>query len=245
MDKHLTIRVPKRLIKATLVLALVAAVISPIAVSASHTFDDVPDTNLFHEDITWMSDAGVTAGCNPPANNNYCPKANVTREQMAAFMRRLAENQVVDAATAITADSATTAGNSNTVDGKHARDFVGTYGPLRVFAAATYEIGGAIRVSTGPILDADHLGAGEYRVNLSEAFLDPSPIVTITRLSTVGGSCSWSFNGTSNTQIDVSCHSPAGVSQDGLFSIVIFEVVPTRVTLDLPDAWHPSSGRTD
>lgn len=56
-----------------------------------------------------MAAAGVTAGCNPPANDNYCPKANVTREQMAAFMRRLAENQVVDAATAVTADRAGTA----------------------------------------------------------------------------------------------------------------------------------------
>ena len=51
MDNQLTIRLPKRLIKATLVVALVAAVISPIAVSASHVFDDVDDSNVFHNDI--------------------------------------------------------------------------------------------------------------------------------------------------------------------------------------------------
>ena len=35
-----------------------------------------------------------------------CPEDNVTRAQMAAFMRRLAENQVVGAATAVVAGTA-------------------------------------------------------------------------------------------------------------------------------------------
>ncbi len=116
MNKYLTIRLPKRLIKAALVMTLAAVVISPIAVSASHVFDDVDDSNTFHEDIAWLADAGVTLGCNPPANNNYCPDNNVTRAQMSAFMRRLAENQVVDAATAITADSATKADSATNAD---------------------------------------------------------------------------------------------------------------------------------
>ncbi len=76
---------------AGLVGALVAV---PIAVYASHQFTDVPNTNPFHADIDWLADAGVTKGCSTTA---YCPSDNVTREQMAAFMRRLAENQVVDA----------------------------------------------------------------------------------------------------------------------------------------------------
>jgi hypothetical protein len=88
----------------TITVAVVAAVVgalvaTPIAVYASHSFNDVPDSNTFHEDIAWLADAGVTKGCNPPDNTEYCPKDNVTREQMAAFMRRLAENQVVDAGT--------------------------------------------------------------------------------------------------------------------------------------------------
>lgn len=77
--------------------ALVVAVLLPSAALASHQFTDVPDSNIFHDDIGWLSDSGVTLGCNPPANDEFCPKGNVTREQMAAFMRRLAENQVVDA----------------------------------------------------------------------------------------------------------------------------------------------------
>jgi hypothetical protein len=46
-----------------------------------------------------MKDNNITVGCNPPANTNYCPDDNVTRGQMATFMKRLAENNVVDAAT--------------------------------------------------------------------------------------------------------------------------------------------------
>ena len=81
-------------------LLLVGLLAIPVAVSAAHRFDDVPDTNVFHDDISWLADNGITLGCNPPANNNFCPESNVTRQQMAAFMRRLATGGVVDAATA-------------------------------------------------------------------------------------------------------------------------------------------------
>lgn len=114
MDKYISVRVPRRLVKAVLVLTLIGAVIAPVAVSASHQFTDVPDTNIFHGDIAWLADNGVTQGCNPPTNDMFCPSDNVTREQMAAFMKRLATNKVVDAATAVTADSATTAGSATT-----------------------------------------------------------------------------------------------------------------------------------
>ena len=76
------------------VLVLLAV---PVTAFAVDRFTDVSNTNPFHDDIGWLADAGVTLGCNPPTNDRYCPSDNVTREQMAAFMRRLAENQVVDA----------------------------------------------------------------------------------------------------------------------------------------------------
>jgi hypothetical protein len=87
------------LIVAALVLFLV-----PVAAIAAGGFDDVDDDNIFKADIQWLADAGVTKGCNPPANTEFCPGSNVTREQMAAFMHRLAANKVVDAATALDAD---------------------------------------------------------------------------------------------------------------------------------------------
>ena len=49
--------------------------------------EDVADDNVFKADIQWLADAGVTKGCNPPANTEFCPEDNVTREQMSAFMR--------------------------------------------------------------------------------------------------------------------------------------------------------------
>ncbi len=52
-----------------------------------NTFTD-DDGSVFENDIAKLAAAGITAGCNPPANTNFCPESNVTRGQMAAFLRR-------------------------------------------------------------------------------------------------------------------------------------------------------------
>jgi hypothetical protein len=52
------------------------------------TFQDVPAGSTFAADIDRLATAGITRGCNPPANDRFCPKDNVTREQMAAFLKR-------------------------------------------------------------------------------------------------------------------------------------------------------------
>ena len=46
------------------------------------------DDSVFEGDIDRLGTAGVTRGCNPPQNDRFCPKANVTRGQMAAFLHR-------------------------------------------------------------------------------------------------------------------------------------------------------------
>jgi hypothetical protein len=46
------------------------------------------DGSVFEADIDRLATAGVTRGCNPPVNDNYCPDDNVTRAQMAAFLHR-------------------------------------------------------------------------------------------------------------------------------------------------------------
>ncbi len=53
----------------------------------SDRFIDDNDS-IFEADIEWLADAGITQGCNPPANDRYCPTATVTRGQMAAFLSR-------------------------------------------------------------------------------------------------------------------------------------------------------------
>lgn len=91
-------------LRSALLVVLTAAIVAPTAVWAADRFSDVPDGSVFHDDISWLADAGVTKGCNPPENDQFCPSAVVTREQMAAFMHRLAEAKVVEAADADTLD---------------------------------------------------------------------------------------------------------------------------------------------
>ena len=46
------------------------------------------DDSVFEADIAWMAAMGITMGCNPPDNDEFCPDAVVTRGQMAAFLTR-------------------------------------------------------------------------------------------------------------------------------------------------------------
>jgi hypothetical protein len=46
------------------------------------------DDSIFEQDIDRLGTAGVTKGCNPPANDLYCPKSLVLRDQMASFLAR-------------------------------------------------------------------------------------------------------------------------------------------------------------
>ncbi len=55
--------------------------------SSTDFFSD-DDSSIFEADINAIAEAGITLGCNPPANNRYCPTARVTREQMASFLVR-------------------------------------------------------------------------------------------------------------------------------------------------------------
>jgi micrococcal nuclease len=51
-----------------------------------HFRDD--DGTTFEDDINRLADQGVTLGCNPPANTEYCPDDEISREQMATFLMR-------------------------------------------------------------------------------------------------------------------------------------------------------------
>jgi hypothetical protein len=98
MDSYsVNFRIKNRWVRTASIVLVTAMIVAPITAYAADRFTDVPNTNTFHNDISWLADADVTKGCNPPANTQYCPSDNVTRGQMAAFLRRLAENQVVDA----------------------------------------------------------------------------------------------------------------------------------------------------
>ena len=76
-----------------LVVLILMLFLVPVAVfAAGGPFTD-DDGSVFERDIEWLAANGITFGCNPPTNDNYCPNGNVTRGQMAAFLHRLADSQ--------------------------------------------------------------------------------------------------------------------------------------------------------
>lgn len=66
--------------------AFLVRALDPTATGSTNFTDD--DGSVFEADIEKLAAAGITRGCNPPVNDQYCPNANVTREQMAAFLVR-------------------------------------------------------------------------------------------------------------------------------------------------------------
>lgn len=114
----------RRLVIALATLVLVAMVPAAVMAAGGQFTDD--DDSIFESHIEWLAAAGVTAGCNPPTNDHFCPDDNVTRGQMAAFMRRFAQYIGAEDGTPAEADHATaadTATDAGTVDGKNAIDF--------------------------------------------------------------------------------------------------------------------------
>ncbi|MFP3883416.1 MAG: 5'-nucleotidase C-terminal domain-containing protein [Actinomycetota bacterium] len=79
----------KRRLTPMLVLAMVASLmVVATSAGAADRFEDVPDENTFHDDIAWLAEEGITRGCNPPDNDEFCPEREVTRGEMAAFFQR-------------------------------------------------------------------------------------------------------------------------------------------------------------
>lgn len=56
------------------------------ATTSDRFLDD--DDSVFESDIDALASSGVTRGCDPPANQNFCPDDLVTRQQMASFLTR-------------------------------------------------------------------------------------------------------------------------------------------------------------
>ncbi|MDJ0498790.1 MAG: Calx-beta domain-containing protein [Acidimicrobiia bacterium] len=53
-------------------------------------------TSVFIQDIIWLAEEGITRGCNPPDNDQFCPDKTVTRGQMAAFLVRFLDLNAID-----------------------------------------------------------------------------------------------------------------------------------------------------
>lgn len=55
--------------------------------AANNVFADTADHPFRHE-IARLAAAGITRGCDPPANTRFCPGEPVTRAEMAVFLVR-------------------------------------------------------------------------------------------------------------------------------------------------------------
>ena len=80
--------------KGKLVILVLALLAVAFPAAASHRFADVGDDHIFHADIAWLVDSGITTGCDA-SGTNFCPEADVTRGQLAALLRR-ANDHVLD-----------------------------------------------------------------------------------------------------------------------------------------------------
>lgn len=83
-------RMPPMTKRLLIFLAVLTAILAllPGAATAQTNFEDVPSDHIFSTEIRWLAERGTTLGCNPPANNLFCPDETVTRGQMAAFLSR-------------------------------------------------------------------------------------------------------------------------------------------------------------
>lgn len=90
----------KQILAGVAAAAVVAVAFQP-GVQAADGFRDVPSSNVHHNSVTAVRDAGVTKGC---TSGTYCPGESVRRDQMASFLDRLGalsgQEPVVNAATA-------------------------------------------------------------------------------------------------------------------------------------------------
>ncbi len=46
------------------------------------------ESSVHQADIDKLFESGITKGCNPPLNDQYCPQREISRGEMAAFLRR-------------------------------------------------------------------------------------------------------------------------------------------------------------
>lgn len=80
---------PGRLLTRAEMAAMISRARSLPPSSTDHFDDD--NGHILESSINRLADAGITRGCNPPANDRFCPNQNVTRGQMAAFLKRAFE----------------------------------------------------------------------------------------------------------------------------------------------------------
>jgi hypothetical protein len=116
--------------------------------SGSNRFEDV-DGSVFEADINALARADITRGCNPPANNRFCPSQLITRGEMATFIMRSMQIRTIAAPrecnVAMRGPSSPT-GNSRVEPGQSIQKAIDSHGN-----GATIVIAAGVHNATGPI----------------------------------------------------------------------------------------------
>jgi hypothetical protein len=68
----------------------------PLAGAYQGYFRD-DETSVHQANIDLLFETGITKGCNPPLNDQFCPEREITRGEMAAFLRRNLELPTTEA----------------------------------------------------------------------------------------------------------------------------------------------------
>lgn len=206
----------KRAHKVLMMAMAIAVLAVPTAVlAAGGAFTD-DDTSIFEADIEWMAATGVTKGCNPPTNDNFCPDDPVTRGAMAAFMHRYddylgrggaARDMLNFATTSTTAEELTTVTVDAPGPGTLVVEIDGQYW-LDLDATSSDSVWGYVQLA---ICDApDSLDEADCGDSLTDArYSDPddiedrnaTPGIATSRIVTVddAGPVTFSINGRSLT----------------------------------------------
>jgi S-layer homology domain len=82
---NLSIELPRPARRSMALVLGALLLLTPAVVLASHQFPDVPTSHPFHDQISAIAGAGITAGF---PDGGYHPGDPVTRQAMAAFMQR-------------------------------------------------------------------------------------------------------------------------------------------------------------
>jgi hypothetical protein len=77
---------PDDVVTRAVMAALLRRALDLPTTNTDHFIDDT--NSIFENDINAIAEVGITKGCNPPADDRFCPSDTVSRGAMAAFLRR-------------------------------------------------------------------------------------------------------------------------------------------------------------
>ncbi|MDJ0925785.1 MAG: S-layer homology domain-containing protein [Acidimicrobiia bacterium] len=77
---------PSRPVSRAQMAAFLTRALNLASTPTDHFTDD--DGSIFEGDINAVAAAGITRGCNPPANDTFCPSRSISRAEMASMLAR-------------------------------------------------------------------------------------------------------------------------------------------------------------